>query len=134
MKGVLVDSNVLLDVFTEDPRWFDWSSQALTRCASETVLGINPIIYAEVSIRFATIEEVEDALPPTSFQRLPLPWEAAFLAGKCFVAYRRRRGIKGTPLPDFYIGAHAAVAGMILPTSDARRYRTYFPKLRLIAP
>jgi predicted nucleic acid-binding protein len=134
VSTVLVDSNVLLDVFTEDERWFRWSSEALARCASESVLGINPIVYAEVSIRFATIEELEDALPQASFRRLPLPWEAAFLAGKCFVAYRRRRGVRRTPLPDFYIGAHAAVGDMALLTRDPQRYRTYFPKLRLIAP
>jgi predicted nucleic acid-binding protein len=134
LDAVLVDSNVLLDVLTEDPRWFAWSARTLARFADEALLAINPIIYAEVSIRFARIEDLEDALPPGSFERLPLPWEAAFLAGKCFVNYRRRGGRKGSPLPDFYIGAHAAVAGMTLLTRDATRYRTYFPKLRLVAP
>ncbi len=134
MSAVLVDSNVLLDIFTEDPRWLEWSSGALARCAEEAVLTVNPIIYAEVSIRFANIEELDDALPKESFHRLPLPWEAAFLAGKCFLAYRKRGGARRAPLPDFYIGAHAAVEGMTLLTRDARRYRTYFPKLRLIAP
>ncbi len=134
MSAVLVDSNVLLDVLTEDERWFGWSSEALARSASDGTLGINPIIYAEVSIRFATIEELEDALPPASFHRFPLPWEAAFLAGKCFLDYRRRRGDRRAPLPDFYIGAHAAVEGMTLLTRDARRYRTYFPRLRITAP
>jgi predicted nucleic acid-binding protein len=98
------------------------------------VLAINPLIYAEVSIRFARIEELEDALPREDFLRLPLPWEAAFLAGKCFVRYRRRRGGQRSPLPDFYIGAHAAAAGMVLLTRDASRYRTYFPALETIAP
>ena len=134
MSVVLVDSNVLLDVLTEDPTWWTWSASALARWAERTVLAINPIIYAEVSIRFERIEELEQALPPAAFQRLPLPWEAAFLAGKCFVRYRKRGGGKRTPLPDFYIGAHAAVAGMALLTREARRYRTYFPSLRLIAP
>jgi predicted nucleic acid-binding protein len=131
---VLIDSNVLLDIFTEDERWFTWSATALARCAEDAVLAINPVIYAEVSIRFARIEELDEALPEAHFHRLPLPWEAAFLAGKCFLAYRRRGGMKRAPLPDFYIGAHAAVAGMSLLTRDPKRYRTYFPKLRLIAP
>ncbi len=132
--AVLVDSNVLLDVLTEDPRWFPWSAQALARVADEAVLVINPIIYAEVSIRFARIEDLEEALALHLFERSQLPWDAAFLAGKCFLKYRRRGGRKGSTLPDFYIGAHAAIAGMSLLTRDASRYRTYFPTLRLIAP
>ena len=87
-----------------------------------------------MSIRFERIEELEQALPPAALRRLPLPWEAAFLAGKCFLRYRKRGGGQRTPLPDFYIGAHAAVAGMMLLTRDARRYRSYFPNVRLIAP
>jgi len=134
VTAVLVDSNVILDVLTEDPRWFSWSSEALARCAEEGPLLINPIIYAEVSIRFSRIEELEEALPPALFQRSPLPWEAAFLAGRCLLRYRRSGGARASPLPDFYIGAHAAVAGMSLLTRDAARYRTYFPKLLLIAP
>ena len=134
MSAVLIDSNILLDIVTEDPRWEKWSSEALAKCAEQAVLAINPIIYAEVSIGFARIEELDDALPHTHFRRVPLPWEAAFLAGRCFLAYRKRGGTKRTPLPDFYIGAHAAVADMALLTRDAARYRTYFPKLRLIAP
>lgn len=134
MNAVLVDSNVLLDIFTEDPQWQAWSAEALARCADTSILVINPIIYAEVSIRFARIEELDDALPPTNFQRVPLPWEAAFLAGKCFLTYRKRGGVRHSPLPDFYIGAHAAVAGMTLLTRDPTGYRTYFPKVRLIAP
>jgi predicted nucleic acid-binding protein len=129
-----VDSNVLLDVLTEDPRLGGWASQVLARCADDAPLAINPIIYAEVSIRFDRIEDLEDALPERDFQRLPLPWEAAFLAGKSFVRYRRRGGPRRAPLPDFYIGAHAAVADLTLLTRDAARYRTYFPKLRVIAP
>jgi predicted nucleic acid-binding protein len=125
---------VLLDVLTADPLWSEWSEAALARCADESVIAINPIIYAEVSIRFARIEEIEATLPESEFRRLPLPWEAAFLAGKCFVKYRRRRGLRRSPLPDFYIGAHAAVAGMALLTRDASRYRAYFPGLELIAP
>jgi predicted nucleic acid-binding protein len=134
MAAVLVDSNVLLDVFTEDPTWFDWSSAALARCIDGPGVAINAIIYAEVSVRFARIEELEEALRPAQPDRLALPWEAAFLAGKCFVKYRRRGGARRSPLPDFYIGAHAAVAGMTLLTRDPKRYQTYFPRLSLDAP
>lgn len=131
---ILVDSNVLLDVVTEDPRWGRWSADRLTECADQSVLAINPIIYAEVSIGFSRIEDLDDALPADLLERRALPWEAAFLAGKCFIDYRRRSGKRVAPLPDFYIGAHAAVAGMVLLTRDPKRYRTYFPKVRLIAP
>ena len=134
MAGTLVDSNVILDVLTEDPRWYAWSSTALAQCANEGPLYINPIIYAEVSIGVATIEEMEEVLPPESFPRLPIPLEAAFLAGKAFLQYRKRKGTKITPLPDFFIGAHAAVAGLHLLTRDSRRYRTYFPSIEIIAP
>jgi predicted nucleic acid-binding protein len=132
--AVLVDSNVLLDVMTEDPRWYPWSSAALARAADDALLAINPIIYGEVCIRFESIEALEDALTAQLFERLSLPWEAAFLAGKSFLAYRKRGGRKTTPLPDFYIGAHAAVADLTLLTRDATHYKTYFPKLRLLAP
>jgi hypothetical protein len=134
VSTVLVDSNVLLDILTEDSRWFEWSSNALADAAEEATLVINPIIYAEVSIGFVRIEEHEEALPASHYRRDALPWEAGFLAGKCFVAYRRRGGTRATPLPDFYIGAHAAVTGMDLLTRDAARYKTYFPRLRLISP
>lgn len=131
---VLVDSNVLLDVATDDPRWGGWSSTMLEKTAESEPLAINPIIYAEVSIRYETIEELERALPADAFRREPLPYEAGFLAGKAFRAYRRRGGRRSTPLPDFYIGAHAAVAGYRLLTRDASRYRTSYPTLDLIAP
>ncbi len=131
---VMVDTNVLLDVLTADETWYAWSAAALERCADADVLVINPIIYAEVSISFDAIEAVDDALPAAAFRRDPLPWEAAFLAGKCFLSYRKRGGQRRAPLPDFYIGAHAAVSGMSLLTRDARRYRTYFPSLELVAP
>ena len=131
---VLVDSNVLLDVLTEDRQWSSWSADALANQAERDVLGINPIIYAEVSIGFERIEDLDAALPSTTIHRLVLPWEAAFLAGKCFLAYRRRGGVRASPLPDFYIGAHASVSRMTLLTRDATRYRTYFPNLKLIAP
>jgi hypothetical protein len=131
---ILVDSNVLLDVLTEDARWSRWSSDALSEHADQDVLAINPIIYAEVSVAFVRIEDLDAALPAPTFHRLTLPWEAAFLAGKCFLAYRKRGGARSSPLPDFYIGAHASVSGLKLLTRDAARYRTYFPKLAVIAP
>jgi predicted nucleic acid-binding protein len=134
MSGVLVDSSVLLDVLTEDPKWFEWSSRALARCGDDFGLVINPVIYAEVSIRFKTIEELEEALPVPIFERRNIPWESAFLAGKCFLKYRRAGGRKTTPLPDFFIGAHAAVEKLQLLTRDTTRYRKYFPTVRLIAP
>jgi predicted nucleic acid-binding protein len=134
MPEAMVDSNVILDVATEDRVWFDWSATRLSELAEDHVLVINPIVYAEVSVGYTTIEALDAAVAPDRFRREPLPWEAAFLAGKCFERYRRAGGRKRSPLPDFYIGAHAAVRDMTLLTRDARRYRTYFPKLRLIAP
>ena len=134
MNATLVDSNVLFDCLSEDEEWCDWSALMLSAASDRGAVVINPIIYAEVSIRYGRLEDVEEALPADYFMRAPLPWEAAFLAGKCFERYRRRGGTKRSPLPDFYIGAHAAVTGMTLLTRDARRYRTYFPKLRIIAP
>lgn len=134
MTVTLVDSNVLLDVATEDPRWAQWSERALAHAADEGQLAINALIYAEVSIGFPTVEELDDAVPPDVFIRAQLPYEAGFLAGKAFLTYRRRGGGRATPLPDFYIGAHAAIARYRLLTRDARRYRTYFPTVDLIAP
>ena len=134
MTAVLVDSNVILDLLTSDPNWGDWSAGALEMHADESVLVINPIIYAEVSVKLDRVEELDDALPPAKFRRDALPWDAAFLAGKCFLEYRRRGGERRSPLPDFYIGAHAAVRGMKLLTRDAARYRGYFPRLHVIAP
>ena len=132
--AILVDSNVILDVATNDSTWGSWSAEALARAADESVLVINPIVFAEVSVAFDRVEDLEGALPPELYRRDPLPYEAAFLAGKSFLAYRRRGGRRVTPLPDFYVGAHAAVAGHRLLTRDARRYRTYFPRIVLIAP
>jgi predicted nucleic acid-binding protein len=133
-SGVLVDSNVLLDVLEEDPRWFSWSADQLAECAERSVLLINPVIYAEVSVGFEHIEELEAVLPQEDFNRRALPWEAAFLAGKCYLAYRRAGGQRTSPLPDFFIGAHAAVEGLTLLTRDSSRYRSYFPRLAIIAP
>jgi predicted nucleic acid-binding protein len=132
--AVLVDSNIILDIVTEDPKWFEWSSEALAKHGDGQRLVINPVVYAEVSISFERIEDLDEALPESAFVRQGIPWDAAFLAGKCFETYRTRGGTKRSPLPDFFIGAHAAVQGMALLTRDASRYRTYFPKLEVIAP
>ncbi len=131
---ILVDSNVILDILTEDTKWFSRSAKTLSACAENNILVINPIIYAEVSIRFEKVEDLEEVLSPDYFRRDPLPWEAAFLAGKCFLSYRKKGGRKRSPLPDFFIGAHASVAGIRLLTRDVSRYRTYFPGLELIIP
>lgn len=120
--------------FTEDPGWFPWSSAALTRCANDGPLVINPWIYAEVSVAFDRIEELDDVLEPSVFRRRPLPWEADFLAAKCFLRYRRRGGAKTSTLPNLYVGAHALVECLALVTRDATRYRTCFPRLPLVAP
>lgn len=132
--NVLVDSSVLLDTFTEDSKWFEWSAVALARAAETSKLVVNPVIYAEISVRFDRIEDLDDALPLDRFAREALPYDAAFLAGKAFLRYRRRGGQRSSPLPDFFIGAHAAVAGHRLLTRDPARFRTYFPKLDLISP
>ena len=130
----LVDANVLLDLAQEDDVWASWSERALAEAAERGRLAINPLVYAEVSVGYERREQLDEALPEDEYVRLDLPWEAAFLAGKVFLRYRRAGGTRRSPLPDFYIGAHAAVAGMRLLTRDATRYRTYFPKLELIAP
>jgi predicted nucleic acid-binding protein len=134
VAATLVDSNVILDVITDDIEWGDWSAGRLAEAADGGALIINPIIYAEVAIGFERIEDLDEALPSTYYRRLPLPFEAAFLAGQCFLKYRRRGGDRRSPLPDFYIGAHAALADFTLLTRDPRRYRTYFPSLRVVAP
>jgi predicted nucleic acid-binding protein len=128
-----VDSNVLLDVLAEDQAWSDWSSAQLEEAFDRGVVVINPIVYAEVSVTFEHIQALEKRLPP-DLEREPLPWEAAFIAGKCFQAYRRRGGMKRSPLPDFYIGAHAAVTGRAVLTRDPARFRTALPGLKVIAP
>jgi predicted nucleic acid-binding protein len=134
MTAVVVDSNVLLDLMTEDARWFSWSARAVERAADTFRIVINAVIYAEISARYSRIEDLEAALPKAMIEREPIPYEAAFLAGKAFLNYRRRGGTKRAPLPDFFIGAHAAVADYSLLTRDPAGYRTYFPKLRLISP
>jgi predicted nucleic acid-binding protein len=134
LTGTLVDTNVLFDYLSEDEDWFDWSASMLSRAFEHGAIVINPIVFAELSVRYDELEALNRVLPETYFVRAPLPWEAAFLAAKAFLRYKRRGGSRSSPLPDFYIGAHAAVTGMTLLTRDARRYRTYFPKLKLIAP
>jgi hypothetical protein len=134
MRSTLVDSNVLIDLFDEGSEWRDWSDAMITYHGTRGALVINPVIYAEVAAGFADLEALDEALPESYLKREPLPWTAAFLAGHAFVRYRRRGGTRGAPLPDFYIGAHAAVAGHTLLTRDPRRYRDYFPKLRIVSP
>jgi len=134
MTAVLIDSNVLLDILAKDPLWHPWSAAAVEDVADRFRLVINAVIYSEVSVHYSQIEDLEAALPKSLFEREPIPYEAAFLAGKSFLAYRRKGGTRRSPLPDFFIGAHAAVAGYRLLTRDAVRYRTYFPELSLITP
>jgi len=132
--ATLVDSSVMLDVLTEDAAWAQWSGDALAQARDGGRLVINPIVYAEVSTGFGRIEDLDDAVPASDFEREPLPFEAGFVAGKAFLTYRKRGGQRRSPLPDFYIGAHAAVRRYRLLTRDAARYRTYFPSVELIAP
>jgi predicted nucleic acid-binding protein len=131
---ILVDSNVIIDVLTQDPVWREWSEAALGDAADRDDVAINPIIYAEIASGFPTMRELDLHLGVEAFRRLPLPYDAGFVAGRAFVEYRRRGGVRTSPLPDFYIGAHAAVSGLRLLTRDARRYAGYFPKVRLISP
>ncbi len=134
MRRFLVDTNVIVDILSRDPVWFEGSAEVLTQCASEGPLAINPIIYAELAVGFPEVEILDAALSEPDWQRLPLPWSAGFLAGRCFGVYRRRGGARSSPLPDFYIGAHAAVEDLVVITRDAARLRTYFPKVQLIEP
>lgn len=131
---LLVDTNVLIDVAVDDPKWGDWSADQLARARETEPLALNAIVYAELSVYFDSAEQLESVLAPFRFERLHLPWEAAFVAAKAFKRYRARGGSKVAPLPDFFIGAHAAVAGLSLLTRDPRRYREYFPSVRLISP
>ena len=133
-RGILVDSNVLIDVVTRDKQWARWSTHALAACLEVGPLILNPIIYAEISISFSSVEATDLALPPQIYQREPLPWAAGFLAGKSFLTYRQRGGSRTTPLPDFYIGAHAQVSNLAILSRDSARFRTYFPSVELLAP
>ena len=134
MKGVLVDSNVVLDIFLDDPNWAEWAESTLGKYSDTATLYINPIIYSEVSIGFERIEELESAINRGGFQILEIPKEALFLAGKAYLKYKRGKGIKKSPLPDFYIGAQAAVLNLDLITRNISRYLTYFPTVKLISP
>ena len=131
---ILVDTNVLLDVLQNDGTWGTWSLQALEASGAHDALAINPLIYAELSIAFARIEELEQVLADAELTLEPIPREALFLAGKVFLRYRKRQGVKTNVLPDFFIGAHAAVTGSQILTRDVQRYRTYFPTVGLVAP
>ena len=134
MKGILVDSNVILDVFLNDLKWADWSESKLEEYSDYTSLYINTIIYSEISIGFKLIEDLESAIINAGFKMLEIPKEALFLAGKAYLKYKRRKGVKRTPLPDFFIGAQAAVLNLDLLTRDVSGYQTYFPTVKLIAP
>jgi predicted nucleic acid-binding protein len=131
---VLLDTNVLLDVVQDDPLWGDWSQGQLDAWAARDELGINAVIYAELSIAYARIEELDNAVHAAGLRLLEIPREALFLAGKAFLAYRKQGGTRTGVLPDFFIGAHAAVMGLPLLTREAARYRTYFPGVALITP
>lgn len=133
-KGVLVDSNIILDVFTDDPNWADWSESMLEEYSNVSTLYINTIVYSEISISFNRIEDLESAINGAGFQMLDFPKEALFLAGKAFLKYKKKRGAKSSPLPDFFIGAQAAVLNIALVTRDVSRYRSYFPTVNLISP
>lgn len=134
MKDVLVDSSVLIDVLLRDKNWFEWSSSALAAAGDEAAVVINPVIYAEVSIRYRSMDDLNKVIPPSLCRRDDLPYAAAFIAGRAFVKYRRQGGSRTSPMPDFYIGAHADVAGFRILTRDTRRFKRYFPSVELIAP
>jgi predicted nucleic acid-binding protein len=134
MSSTLIDSNVLIDLFDDDSEWQGWSDAMIAACRNRGPIVINPVILAEVATGFASLEDVAAHLPENWIRREPLPWEAAFLAARAFLLYRHAGGERRSPLPDFYIGAHAAVAGYTLLTRDARRYRHYFPRLKIVAP
>ena len=134
MNGILVDSCVLLDLFTDDPSWVDWSERTLEKYSQTNTLYINSIVYTEISIGFNKIEEVENVIEELGIKVLEMPREALFLTGKAFLKYRKNKGHKTSPLPDFFIGAHASVSNLALITRDLAKYKTYFPQLRLIHP
>lgn len=130
----LVDTNVLLDLVTENPAWAAWSQAELEAAALLGSLGINDIVYAELSVRYRDIADLDAMIALAQLDHLPMPRQALFLAGKAFQAYRRTGGSRTGVLPDFFIGAHAALAGLTLITRDAVRYRTYFPNLAVRTP
>jgi predicted nucleic acid-binding protein len=130
----LVDTSVLVDLANLNSTWFDWSAVAMARALRAGPVGVNPIIYAELAIAYDDIESLDEAIGGLGLKKFDLPYEAGFLAGRAFLAYRRRGGQRSSPLPDFFIGAHAAVTGLRLITRDAGRVRTYFPGVETIAP
>ncbi|MEO1400015.1 MAG: PIN domain-containing protein [Cyanobacteria bacterium J06635_1] len=134
MNGVFIDSCVLLDLFTDDPHWAEWSETILETYSQTNTLYINSIVYTEVSIGFKRIEEVENAITALNVRVLEMPREALFLTGKVFLTYRKNKGTKTSPLPDFFIGAHVAVSKFELITRDVSKYETYFPQVKLIHP
>ena len=133
-NSILVDTNVWLDVINDDPVWFEWSAGQLDHVAKQGKAAINVVIFAELSVRYQRIEDFENAIASFAIERLALPFEAGFLAAKAFQQYKKPAGARRSTLPDFFIGAHAAVSGLVLLTRDARRYREYFPKIKLISP
>lgn len=134
MASTLVDTNVVLDILSQDEDWFDWSVAMFETAAHEGHVVINQIVYAEVAAAYGNIEDLEAALPTRFLRRIDLPWAAGFLAGHAYLKYRRSGETRRSPLPDFYIGAHAAVAGSTLLTRDPERYHAYFPTIRIVAP
>jgi predicted nucleic acid-binding protein len=134
VTATLVDSNVLIDILANGSTWTAWSDEALIEALEDGAVFVNQVVYAEISIGFPTIEECDWALEVRGIERMPMPWPASFLAGRAYVEYRRRGGARRSPLPDFFIGAHAAVDGLRLLTRDPDRYRSYFPTVELIAP
>lgn len=134
MAATLVDSNVLIDILASGSTWTAWSDEALIEALEDGAVFLNQVVYAEISVGFPTVEECDWALGVRGIERMPMPWPASFLAGRAYVEYRRRGGARRSPLPDFFIGAHAAVDGLRLLTRDPGRYRTYFPTVELIAP
>ncbi len=130
----MLDTNVLLDILTADARWLAWSTAQFRAAAAEGPIPLNPILYAELAAGFDSRADLDHWLRPTLFKRLPLPYEAGYRASRAFLEYRRHGGSQTSPLPDFYIGAHAEHAGLTLVTRDVARYRTYFPKLKLLTP
>ena len=131
---ILVDSNILLDIFTRDSNWYDWSLKALSDALSTRRLVINPIIYSEASIGFNSVQELDLVLNEIGLLNEPILTEVSFLAGKAFMRYRQNGGTKSSPLPDFFIGAHASHANYSLLTRDKHRFLNYFPKLQIIGP
>jgi predicted nucleic acid-binding protein len=134
MSGSLIDANVLLDIATADATWMAWSQDQVLAAAERGPVYINAIIYAELAAGFATQQDLDRWMDPAVFQRTPLPYDAGWLAAQAFVSYRRAGGVRNSPLPDFYIGAHAQVEQLTLVSRDPARYRTYFPSVALIAP